>query len=126
MRLAVESDGEAVAAYAADGIVISTPTGSTAYSLSAGGPIINPNARVIAMTPICPHTLSNRTIIFEDSVHLKIFNRTSESRLLVAMDGQRNRVVTEGSPIEVTIRLHSITAKLRTHTTTTSFVGLRG
>ena len=55
------------------------------------------------MTPICPHTLSNRTIVFRDNVQLKIFNRTSESRLLVAMDGQRNRVVTEGSPIAVTI-----------------------
>jgi NAD+ kinase len=103
VRLEVHADGELVTDYFCDGLVFSTPTGSTAYNLSAGGPIIHPAARVIAMTPICPHTLSNRTIIFQDGVHLKIFNRTAGSRLLVAMDGQRNRVVTEGSPIEVTI-----------------------
>lgn len=101
VRLEVHADGELVTDYLCDGLVFSTPTGSTAYNLSAGGPIINPASRVIAMTPICPHTLSNRTIIFPDSVRLKVFNRTSDSRLLVAMDGQRNRVVTEGSPIVV-------------------------
>lgn len=101
VRLEVHADGELVTDYLCDGLVFSTPTGSTAYNLSAGGPIIHPVARVIAMTPICPHTLSNRTIVFPDSVRLKIFNRSLESRLLVAMDGQRNRVVTEGSCIEV-------------------------
>lgn len=103
VRLEVHADGELVTDYLCDGLVFSTPTGSTAYNLSAGGPIIHPAGRVIAMTPICPHTLSNRTIVFPDNVQLKIFNRSGESRLLVAMDGQRNRVVTEGSPIEVTI-----------------------
>ena len=103
VRLEVQADGELVTDYLCDGLVFSTPTGSTAYNLSAGGPIVHPAARVITMTPICPHTLSNRTIVFPDNVHLKIFNRSPESRLLVAMDGQRNRVVTEGSPIAVTI-----------------------
>ena len=103
VRLEVQADGELVTDYLCDGLVFSTPTGSTAYNLSAGGPIVHPAARVITMTPICPHTLSNRTIVFPDSVRLKIFNRSTESRLLVAMDGQRNRVVTEGSPIAVTI-----------------------
>jgi NAD+ kinase len=65
------------------------------------------------MTPICPHTLSNRTIIFQDGVKLKIFNRSSGSRLLVAMDGQRNLVVTEGSPIEVTIAKERLTLAQR-------------
>ncbi len=97
VRLEVQADGELVTDYLCDGLVFSTPTGSTAYNLSAGGPIIHPAGRVIAMTPICPHTLSNRTIVFPDSVRLKIFNRSNESRLLVAMDGQQNRVVTEGS-----------------------------
>ncbi len=103
VRLEVHADGELVTDYLCDGLVFSTPTGSTAYNLSAGGPIVHPAGRVIAMTPICPHTLSNRTIVFPDSVHLKIFNRSGGSRLLVAMDGQRNRVVTEGSPIAVTV-----------------------
>ncbi len=103
VRLEVHANGELVTDYFCDGLVFSTPTGSTAYNLSAGGPIIHPASRVIAMTPICPHTLSNRTIIFQDGVKLRIFNRTADSRLLVAMDGQRNLVVTEGSPIEVSI-----------------------
>lgn len=108
VRLEVHADDELVTDYLCDGLVFSTPTGSTAYNLSAGGPIIHPTGRVIAMTPICPHTLSNRTIVFPDSVRLKIFNRSSESRLLVAMDGQRNRVVTEGACIEVRSARHQL------------------
>jgi NAD+ kinase len=109
VRLEVHANGELVTDYLCDGILFSTPTGSTAYNLAAGGPIIYPASRVIAMTPICPHTLSNRTIIFEDGVKLKVFNCTEDSRLLVAMDGQRNRLVTEGSPIEVGIAKNHLT-----------------
>jgi NAD+ kinase len=58
---------------------------------------------VIAMTPICPHTLSNRSIIFRNDVKLRVVNRTAGSRLLVAMDGQRNMVVTEGAPVEISM-----------------------
>lgn len=108
VRLEVFADGELVTDYYCDGLLFSTPTGSTAYNLSAGGPIIHPAAGVIAMTPICPHTLSNRTIIFRDSVHLKVFNRTADSRLLVAMDGQRNVVVTDGKPVEVSMAQRQI------------------
>ena len=97
VRLEVFADGDLVTDYYCDGIIFSTPTGSTAYNLAAGGPIIHPDAPVIAMTPICPHTLSNRTIIFRDRVKLKVVNGTADARLLVAMDGQRNSVVTGGS-----------------------------
>ena len=55
------------------------------------------------MTPICPHTLSNRTIIFRDDVKLSVYNRSDDSRLLVAMDGQRDLEMSEGSPIEITV-----------------------
>jgi NAD+ kinase len=103
VRLEVHADDELVTDYNCDGVIFATPTGSTAYNLAAGGPIIHPAARVIAMTPICPHTLSNRSIIFQDNVRLKIFNTTADTRVLVAMDGQRNMVMTEGSPIEVSI-----------------------
>lgn len=108
VRLEVFADGELVTDYFCDGLLFSTPTGSTAYNLSAGGPIIHPGSGVIAMTPICPHTLSNRSIIFRDDVHLRVFNRTPESKLLVALDGQRNLIVTRGSPIEVTISRHRL------------------
>ncbi len=103
VHLEVCADGELVTNYTCDGLIFSTPTGSTAYNLSAGGPLIHPSAPVIAMTPICPHTLSNRSIIFRENVRLRVLNRSSASRLLVAMDGQRNLKVGVGSPIEITI-----------------------
>ena len=103
VRLEVFANGKLVTDYYCDGVIFSTPTGSTAYNLAAGGPIIHPSAGVIAMTPICPHTLSNRTIIFRDDVKLSVYNRSDDSRLLVAMDGQRNSVITEGSPIEISV-----------------------
>jgi NAD+ kinase len=103
VQLEVHADGELVTNYTCDGLIFSTPTGSTAYNLSAGGPLIHPDAAVIAMTPICPHTLSNRSIIFREGVRLRVLNRSSDSRLLVAMDGQRDLKVGIGSPIEITI-----------------------
>lgn len=103
VRLEVFADGELVTDYTCDGLIFSTPTGSTAYNLSAGGPILHPAAGVIAMTPICPHTLSNRAIIFRDNVKLRVFNRSEDTRLLVAMDGQRNLQVGASSPVEITV-----------------------
>ena len=103
VRLEVVADGKLVTDYTCDGLIFSTPTGSTAYNLSAGGPIIHPSAAVIAMTPICPHTLSNRSIIFRENVRLRVYNLSPGSRLLVAMDGQRNLKVGTRSPVEITI-----------------------
>ncbi len=103
VRLEVFANDKLVTEYTCDGLIFSTPTGSTAYNLAAGGPIIHPQAEVIAMTPICPHTLSNRTIIFRNDVKLRVVNCTAGSRLLVAMDGQRNMVVTEGAPVEISM-----------------------
>lgn len=107
VRLEVFADDELVTDYTCDGLIFSTPTGSTAYNLSAGGPIIHPGAGVIAMTPICPHTLTNRSIIFHEDVRLRICNRSADSRLLVALDGQRNLKAGTRSPVEISI------AKLR-------------
>ena len=113
VRLEVLADGKLVTEYYCDGVIFSTPTGSTAYNLAAGGPIIHPSAGVIAMTPICPHTLSNRTIIFRDNVKLTVINRSQDSRLLVAMDGQRNTAVTEDVPIEINISKRTLTLAQR-------------
>src|SRR5690625_1876117 len=74
ISLDVFANDEWVTRFSCDGLIFSTPTGSTAYNLSAGGPITHPNAHVIAMTPICPHTLSNRTVIFDENVQLKVKN----------------------------------------------------
>lgn len=64
LRFAVYVNGNLFSKYAADGMIIATPTGSTAYNLSAGGPLVEPGARLLLMTPICPHTLNSRSIIF--------------------------------------------------------------
>ena len=114
VRLEVFADGELVTDYLCDGLIFSTPTGSTAYNLSAGGPILHPSSGVIAMTPICPHTLSNRSIIFRDSVKLRVFNRSPNSRLLVALDGQRNLRVSSRSPVEISIASQSLPLAQRT------------
>lgn len=113
VRLEVYANDKLVTEYTCDGLIFSTPTGSTAYNLAAGGPIIHPQAEVIAMTPICPHTLSNRTIIFRNDVKLRVVNCTAGSRLLVAMDGQRNMVVTEGAPVEISIDSHTLSLAQR-------------
>ena len=103
VRLEVFADDELVTDYLCDGLIFSTPTGSTAYNLSAGGPILHPGSGVIVMTPICPHTLSNRAIIFRDNVRLRVYNRSPGSRLLVAMDGQRNLRVSGHSPVTIAL-----------------------
>lgn len=107
-QLEVFADGHLVTEYYCDGLIFSTPTGSTAYNLSAGGPLIHPSAQVIAMTPICPHTLSNRSIIFRHDVKIRVFNRSNNARLLVAMDGQRNLVSCETSPVEISVSSRSL------------------
>jgi len=118
VRLEVFADGELVTDYYCDGLIFSTPTGSTAYNLSAGGPIIHPGAEVIAMTPICPHTLSNRSIIFRHDVKLRVFSRMGHSPLLVAMDGQRNLVTCDDAPVEISLspsRLPLVQRPLHSH-----------
>lgn len=88
-ELELRVDGQFLNTYVCDGMIVSTPTGSTAYSLSAGGPIIVPDARVYAITPICPHTLSNRSVIVGDrsTVEIRIVSQPVE--LLLGLDGQR-------------------------------------
>jgi NAD+ kinase len=101
IRLDVYADGELVCGYTCDGLVVSTPTGSTAYNLSAGGPLIHPSVRVLAMTPICPHTLSNRAIIFRDDVKLTVFNRSAGAKLLISVDGQPSVKLESDSPVTI-------------------------
>ncbi len=103
VHLALYADDEFVAEYACDGLIFSTSTGSTAYNLSAGGPLIQPDAGVIAMTPICPHTLSNRTIVFRQEVRLRIENRSAPARLLVALDGRSHLVNDTGASVEIAL-----------------------
>lgn len=83
------SNGNRVARYTADGLIVSTPTGSTAYSLSAGGPIVMPNLDAIVVTPISPHTLTLRPIVMPDDSHLEItFPDNPTGGIALAVDGQ--------------------------------------
>jgi NAD+ kinase len=100
-HLEVHADGRLVTDFFCDGLIFSTPTGSTAYNLSAGGPLVTPRAEVVVLTPICPHTLSNRTVVFHDSVRLQVENCQSESRLLVAVDGHHHQFVCERGPVQI-------------------------
>jgi NAD+ kinase len=107
VRLEVFADDELVTDFLCDGLIFSTPTGSTAYNLSAGGPILHPTAKVIVMTPVCPHTLSNRSIIFREGVRLEVFNHSNDNRLVVSMDGQRNLALCGDGRVRISV------AKLR-------------
>ncbi len=88
IELEVAVDGEPVTLYRCDGLIVSSPTGSTAYSLAAGGALICPTAEVFALTPICPHTLSNRSVIvpFSSSIQLKATRPKPET--VLSADGQ--------------------------------------
>lgn len=93
------ADGEFIADYVGDGLIFSTPTGSTAYNLSAGGPIVHPKARSFLMTPICPHTLSNRSLVYDASAKIKIVCTGGESALMA--DGVEVARTERGSEIEL-------------------------
>jgi NAD+ kinase len=88
--LSINVNGKYLATYFADGIIVSTPTGSTAYNLSAGGPIIEPSAEIILITPVCPHTISARPLILseQDEISIKIGNIRGNTRIaVVSYDG---------------------------------------
>jgi NAD+ kinase len=91
-------DGHFVAAYKADGLIISTPTGSTAYSLSAGGPVVFPSVRAFCITPICPHMLTNRPVIVPDTSVIEISNHAAEG-IFLTIDGQVGEPLCSGDRI---------------------------
>ncbi|HEX3743209.1 MAG TPA: NAD(+)/NADH kinase [Bryobacteraceae bacterium] len=86
--LDVYVDEQLVCAYKADGLIISTPTGSTAYSLSAGGPIIFPSVPAICLTPICPHMLTNRPVLVPETSRIRVLSRGPDESVYLTIDGQ--------------------------------------
>jgi NAD+ kinase len=81
-------NGQFVNAFRADGLIVSTPTGSTAYNLSAGGPVIFPSMNAVVITPICPFTLSNRPIVVPDDGVIELLLRTDHEEVALTLDGQ--------------------------------------
>lgn len=122
LRLAV--DGRLVARYRSDGLVISTPTGSTAYNLAAGGPILHPHLAVAVLTPICPHTLTLRPLVVPDSSRIEIALETPRERVFLTVDGQEGVEMAEGDRVCVTRAAEQVRL-LRTHDTRSIFEGLR-
>jgi NAD+ kinase len=98
--LAVSVDGRHATAYRADGLIISTPTGSTAYNLSAGGPILFPTMDAVVLTPIAPHTLSNRPIVLPGAQRIDVTLR-AEQEVMLTMDGQVGVPLRERDTVEV-------------------------
>jgi len=111
----VADDVKLVNVYSADGIVVSTPTGSTAYNLSAGGALIHPRAPVIAVTPICPHTLSNRGLIVDENTHLSISTEPTSSTVRVVCDGTEcfGGEPSGGVPVEIALAPKKLPLVLR-------------
>ncbi|MDY6987550.1 MAG: NAD(+)/NADH kinase [Thermodesulfobacteriota bacterium] len=101
-------DDDYLTTFKADGLVVATPTGSTAYSLSAGGPIIHPSLKTIILTPICPFTLINRPLIVPDTVTIKIKIEDRDSNLFVSFDGQVGLNITHEDTILIDKAPHTI------------------
>ena len=108
VNLSVSVEGQYATAYRADGLIISTPTGSTAYSLSAGGPILFPSMDAIVLTPICSHTLTNRPIVLPAGQRVEVTLLTDQE-VMVTVDGQVGLNLREGDTVEV----RQATARIR-------------
>jgi NAD+ kinase len=102
VRLNLFIDQTHLTEYNADGLIIATSTGSTAYSLSAGGPIVMPNSGVFVVTPICPHVLTNRSVIVSNKSTIRLLPSSGEQQLSVSVDGQES--VQLSSEDAVTVR----------------------
>ncbi len=96
VELEADVDGQYLTTFKSDGLIVSTPTGSTAYSLSAGGPIVFPGKDLIIINPICPHTLTNRPIIFPERSDIQITLLSKENGATVTLDGQESYRITAG------------------------------
>lgn len=102
IELTVKVDDDYVATFSADGLIVATPTGSTGYSLSTGGPIVNPKADVITLSPIAPHTLTMRPLVISSQQKVTVIVNSPSEKIQVSCDGQRVNFF--NSPAVVTIQ----------------------
>lgn len=101
IELKIEIQGHFVTNLRGDGLIISTPTGSTAYSLSAGGPIINPAVHSLILTPICPHTLTHRPLIVPDESEIDVTLTSKDEGAMATLDGQVGVALTQGDTVVI-------------------------
>lgn len=102
IELELAIDGDFVCRYRADGLVVATPTGSTAYSLSAGGPIIQPAVEAFVITPICPHMLTDRPVVVQDSSGVELTVQGNSEDVFLTIDGQTGIELHSGDGVRVT------------------------
>jgi len=95
----VTVSGKFVSSFRADGLIISTPTGSTAYNLSAGGPIVYPTMEAVVITPICPHMLTHRPIVIPDQLDIEITLVTRNQEIFLTLDGQEGLPLSENDRV---------------------------
>lgn len=108
IELQISIHGQFVTNLRGDGLIISTPTGSTAYSLSAGGPILEPAVHSLILTPICPHTLTHRPLIVPDNVEVDVTLTSKDEGAMATLDGQVGIALTQGDTVVLSV------AELRT------------
>jgi NAD+ kinase len=101
IELELKIDGAFVCRYRADGLIVATPTGSTAYSLSAGGPIIHPSVESVVITPICPHTLSDRPLVVRDSSSVEVILSGDAESVFLTLDGQKGILMQSGDSVHI-------------------------
>jgi NAD+ kinase len=101
IQFAIWIDEKEITTSKADGLIISTPTGSTAYSMSAGGPIVQPYIPAVIIAPICPHTLTFRPMVIDSNSKIKVQLVTAGEEVTFTLDGQRGHVMDKGDVIEV-------------------------
>lgn len=102
IQLELLIDGGFVCRYRADGLIVATPTGSTAYSMSAGGPIVHPAVESILITPICPHTLSDRPVVVPDTSKVELRLSESADAVFLTLDGQTGVPMQRGDYVRIT------------------------
>jgi NAD+ kinase len=108
IEMRVEVAGRFVSTFRADGLIVATPTGSTAYNLSAGGPIIYPTMGAVVITPICPHMLTNRPIVLPDDLSISIQIVTQHQEVFLTLDGQEGFPISEHQTVTIRKSAHRV------------------